>query len=235
MANTENVPVEYHHLLEKGYDFRIGDYVSRGFEIFRQDAWPMIGFTLLLVLINVVLAVIPIIGSLASIAINPALGVGLIIYANRVANNQERSFNTFFEGFNHLGQLIIAGLLVGIFTMLGMFLLILPGIYLAVAYSFVSPLIALGGLEFWPAMETSRKVITKNWFSVFLFLLVLGLIFLGGVLALGIGIFVAYPIAYCIIYAAFEDIFGQDVMGDVINEIGSEESEDPFDQTTPLS
>jgi hypothetical protein len=44
--------------------------------------------------------------------------------------------------------------------------LIIPGVYLAVAWIFSVPLVADKRLEFWSAMELSRKVVTRVWFPI---------------------------------------------------------------------
>jgi len=76
-----------------------------------------------------------------------------------------------------------------------------PGIYLGVAYSFTTALIVDRKFDFWEAMETSRKVISKRWFSFFGFVLVLVLINIVGALLLGVGLL-------CAIAAAYQDILG---------------------------
>ena len=45
--------------------------------------------------------------------------------------------------------------------------LVLPGLYLFVAWVFSVPLVADRRLEFWSAMELSRKVVTRVWFEMF--------------------------------------------------------------------
>ena len=69
---------------------------------------------------------------------------------------------------------IIAGILVTIFVVIGCFLLLIPGIYLAIAYGMTVPLIADRKMGVWDAMETSRKAMTKKWLKLFLTFLVAG-------------------------------------------------------------
>lgn len=95
----------------------------------------------------------------------------------------------------------------GLFSIL-MILIVVAGIYVYTSYLFVLPLIVVGKYKFWNAMETSRKVVGKHFFS-FLFTgiavsFLLGLI---TVISCGLGIFVAIPLGMCIVYAAFNEIF----------------------------
>ena len=46
---------QYRHLIEDGYDFHLGDYISRGWEIFTSKGWSFFGFTLLFIIISGVL------------------------------------------------------------------------------------------------------------------------------------------------------------------------------------
>jgi uncharacterized membrane protein len=121
---------------------------------------------------------------------------------------QPAEFGDFFKGFYYFLAVALAGLLVAIFTAVGFILLILPGIYLAVAYTLVSPLIIDKDMHFWQAMETSRRVITAQWFSFFGFALLLLLINIIGLLALGVGLLVSVPVSICAIAVAYRDIVG---------------------------
>lgn len=99
---------------------------------------------------------------------------------------------------------IVGSLLIG----LGFVLLIIPGIYLLVAYFFATSLVIEKRFDFWTALETSRKLVTKQWFSFFGFNILLFLLNLGGLLLFGIGALVTFPLTFCIVVAAYEDIVG---------------------------
>lgn len=81
-------------------------------------------------------------------------------------------------------------------------------IYLSISYSFAIPLVVGRKMEFWPAMETSRKLIGQQWFSIFAFLFVLGLINLAGALVCFVGLLITVPFTSCAIAAAYERIVG---------------------------
>ena len=122
---------------------------------------------------------------------------------------QEATVGDVFAPFNDsVLNLAMASILAGILVSIGMIFLILPGIYLAVAYIFTIPLIADKKLEFWTAMELSRKVVTKHWFSALGLIIVAGIIAALGVLALVIGLVVTAPIAGASLAVAYDDLFG---------------------------
>jgi hypothetical protein len=89
-------------------------------------------------------------------------------------------------------------------------LLMLPAvIYVSVIWVFSLPLIIDKRMDFWPAMELSRKVAQQQFFSVFGLLFLCGLIVFAGLIALCLGIFVAAPVAVAAVTVAYEDLFGQ--------------------------
>jgi len=95
----------------------------------------------------------------------------------------------------------------GLLVPLG-FLMMIPVLYLGIAWSWAYYFVAFKGLEFWPAMEASRKIITRKWFSFFGFSLLLGLIAFAGVLCFGVGLLVAIPVISIAPFMAFEQIVG---------------------------
>lgn len=87
-------------------------------------------------------------------------------------------------------------------------ILLIPAIYLGVAYTFAVPLVVERRLEFWAAMEASRRTITHQWFGIFALLFVLGLINFAGACLCGLGLLVTAPLSYGAIVAAYNNIFG---------------------------
>ena len=107
-----------------------------------------------------------------------------------------------FSGFNiAFVHLALAGLLTYLLSRIaGICCLIIPGIYLFVAWTFAVPLVADRRLEFWSAMELSRKVVNRVWFEIFGLLL---LAFLPTILAF---MFVEIKISVTS-FSTFRDIF----------------------------
>ena len=89
-----------------------------------------------------------------------------------------------------------------------MFVLYIPFIYLSIAWSLTTPFVVFGGLDAWSAMEASRKVITKKFGMVFLFFFVWGLLFMAGLLTLGLAYLVFIPAFFAGMYLLFKDAVG---------------------------
>jgi uncharacterized membrane protein len=208
-------------LTSRDYEVKIGDYFSRGWEIFKQYAWGFILFTFLIGALSVIVSILPSplgsggsdggsigLGNIVLFFIGPILGVGSYFVAFQIARNRPYGFGDFFNGFNKFLPIFLTYFVSAILIGFGFILLILPGIYLAVAYMFAQLFVIDKNLEFWSAMETSRKLVTKKWFSFFGLVLLLGLLNILGAILLGIGLLVTIPLSSCVVAAAYEDIVG---------------------------
>lgn len=199
---------EWEGVVKKDYTVNRSEYISRGWELFKENAGGFIGFSALTLFINIVLQFIPMLGFLVRTAIFAPLVGGFYVVAFKMIKKQKAEFADFFKGFGFFLPLLLAGLLTGFFTIVGLILLVIPGIYLAVSYMFTFLLIVDREIDFWQAMEISRKFVTKNFFSFFLFLLVLFLINVGGLLLFGVGLLVTIPLTLCAVAAAYDDLLG---------------------------
>jgi uncharacterized membrane protein len=222
-------PKSVDSLVREGYSANVSSYLGRGWELLQQKMGSFIGFTAIFVfVIPIALAIIaaildpasvdpstdrpstgiaPLLNA-ASFIISPALEAGFYLVALKVAKQRSTTFNDFFRGFHYFLPLLLARIVTSIFIALGLVLLIIPGIYLAVAYTFVFPLILERKMDFWQAMETSRQVTTKQWFSFFWLGALLFLINLVGLLPCGLGLLITIPLTYCTYVAAYESVFG---------------------------
>lgn len=194
------------NLIQEGFQTDAGAYIRKGWEIFQKDMGLFIGYTVVMILISVVSSIIP----FASLLVSGPLTAGFFIVAHRVDRGEDREFGTFFKGFDFFVPLLLFTLISTIFITLGFIALLVPGIYLAVGYTFAVPFIVFGRMEFWDGMEFSRKLITKKWWNIFGLLLLLMLINIAGALAFLVGLLFTIPLTYCAIYAAFDEIVGTD-------------------------
>jgi uncharacterized membrane protein len=186
----------------------LGEYLKKGWGLFMQYPGGFIGFTLIYLLIDIALHLIPLAGALAAIAIWPALMIGNFIVSAKLLQNRTPQFSDFFLGFRFFVPLLLTTLVAVLLTCIGTLLLIIPGIYLMVSYLFASALVVDRRLDFWPALERSRKTVQPMWFSMFGFLLLIILVNLAGIVALLVGLLVTVPVTWCAITAAYADIFG---------------------------
>lgn len=209
--HTEKVSAEAlaEKILAHGYEVRIGHCVSRGWELVKKNFGLLVGATLLVFIVELAINAIPILGIVAGPLLAGVLHGGLLgLFLKRIRGGQG-GVGDAFAGFSvAFVPLMLASLVTALLTLVGFVLLIIPGIYLAVAWTFTILLVFDKGIDFWAAMELSRKVVTRNWWQVFGLLVINVLIVLAGALALLVGLLVAIPITLAAIAYAYEDIFG---------------------------
>jgi uncharacterized membrane protein len=63
-------------------------------------------------------------------------------------------------------------------------------------------------MAFWTAMETSRKLVAKNWISWIFLFVIITIINILGFLACCVGLLITSPLSACIVAAAYEGVIG---------------------------
>jgi|WetSurMetagenome_2_1015567.scaffolds.fasta_scaffold02883_3 hypothetical protein len=195
-------------ILARDWHITVGSCVSRGWELIRNDFWMLVGASIVATLIASGGFIPYLSGVLALVIGGPMIG-GLYSLFLRKIRHQAASFADIFLGFSvAFVPLMLTSLISGILAGLGLLLCILPGIYLGVSWIFSVALVMDRNMDFWPAMELSRKVVSKHWWLAFGLAIVIGLIAILGLLACFIGILVTIAIAEASLMYAYEDIFG---------------------------
>lgn len=225
---TDPEPVEGYGSIEKGvngdYEFRIGDVLSEAWDKTKGAKGTfIIAFIIYIVIYAamsipieliqqnmlasgqeqpIVLAVSISLQMVMNIIIIP-LWTGVFILGIRRAVNGPMEVGSIFRYYNKTFSLFITMLLMYLMILLGLVLLVIPGIYLLFAYFMALPLVAEKGLGPWQALEVSRKTITHRWFGIFVFSIVISFILVISMIPLGIGLIWTGPmmmIAYGILY-----------------------------------
>jgi uncharacterized membrane protein len=231
-----SVPVD---LVAGDYDLDIGSCFSRSWELIKNNFWPAVGVNALILVIIIAfnqlggLITGPIMQqmvrehtfspvgllivfavSVVSTPVYMILMAGLINYYLKMIREEATSISDAFAGFGPgIGQLVLLGIVTNVLVLIGYLLCLIPGIFLQVAWLFALPLIVDRRMQFWDAMELSRKMVCKHWFLVFGFFIVYALVALAGVLACCIGILVSVPIGLGAWLYAYETIFSRPQSG----------------------
>jgi uncharacterized membrane protein len=186
----------------------LGDYFRTGWELFKQYPGGFIGFSLVYAVVLLILPTLSFLGWLLFFAVYPPLVMGNFMVSAKLLQGQPPAFRDFFAGFHFFLPLVLLSLVTSILIAIGLALLIIPGIYLIVAYLFAACLVIDRRLDFWPAMELSRRTVTPMWFGIFTFTVLLTVVNILGALLLGLGLLVTVPLTYCALTAAYADLFG---------------------------
>jgi hypothetical protein len=174
LTASGSAPLTPAEILARPAHLQIGRCLSRSWTLLKANLGLLAGACFLFWLTGVVCQFIPLIGGIIYLVIKGVLYGGLcLIFLNRI-RGQPASTGDLFAGFSSaFAQLMLAGFLTSLIAGLGLVCcLILPGIYLLVAWTFSVPLVADKRIEFWPAMELSRKVVNRVWFEMFGLLLI---------------------------------------------------------------
>ncbi len=223
--------------LTKQIDFKFGDYISQGFELFKKN----IGNFVLAFIFTFIMSIIPLCG---------LLGMGNFYKYCRKVNNGEPAtpsdiFN--FDDFKPylILNLIIIGfviafmipysIMIGMATQIGgesspilggllsllIFALVVVMYYFMLKGFYIPALISLEGKkDLKEAWNISKAMTKNNLLMIFLFALVVSFIGQIGIILCGIGILLTIPITYACNYMAFEDGLNQ-IKKDEIDEIGT--------------
>ncbi|MGA3284296.1 MAG: protein kinase [Verrucomicrobiota bacterium] len=185
------------------YTLDIGRCLRRGWALVRSDFLPVVGITALILLLRQA-ANLTLIGYVAS---GPLMG-GLWLYYLKKIRGEPAGVATTFSGFSiAFFQLFLAAFVTLVLVIIGFFCLILPGIYLTVAWTFTLALVIDKRLGFGPAMKLGRKTISRHWWNFFGFMIVLWLLNLAGLLLFFVGSLVTIPVTMAALAYAYEEIF----------------------------
>jgi len=201
-------PALFAKLISEGYQVNVQDSIKQGWEMFKLHIGEFVGYTLIIFVLSALCSKMGAFGSIVFSAVAAPFYAGYAIVAFNLLSGKPLQFGDFFKGLNYFLPLFLAGLASGVLVSLGFALLILPGIYLAVCYMFVTLLIVDHRMEFWDAMETSRKIVSKNWFALFGLAFALFAVNLLGMLALVVGLLVTVPVTSCAAAVAYKEIVG---------------------------
>jgi hypothetical protein len=158
-------------ILAREPELRLAECLRSGGSFFAANPGFVLGAVTLTWLLNGAMMFFPFIGGILHLILGGVLTGGLYFACLRRMRGERATVGSIFDGFKLcFVQLMLAGAITKLLSQFALLLCLLPGIYLFVAWIFVLPLVADKRLEFWSAMELSRKIVTRVWFSIFLLL-----------------------------------------------------------------
>jgi len=115
MSATEKTVVLRENFVPNGRTVPIENgwtWIADAWSIFRRAPGIWIGMVLTLAVIYIVLAVLPLIGAIASFVLGPVFTAGLVIASRTIDQGGEVQFSQLFAGFQHrFGTLLVVGLI----------------------------------------------------------------------------------------------------------------------------
>ena len=172
------------------------------------------------------------------LAAGPLLG-GIFIMAMNAMEGEEVDVKQMGAVSDIFLPLLLLGIVSQIIIGFGFLLLILPGILLWGCYLFIYLIFLDKKIDFWPAMEESRKFGFENLVKCFHPCAdLLGIMNFIGAIPFGLGFIVTMPLTACIITEAYNDLFGFESLTKAPPKLETEEEEKKKSQTnraTPLA
>lgn len=160
------------HLLARQPQLQVGRCLSRSWQLLSSNFGLLFGACFLFWILRTIMQFVPFGSPLFWVIHGAFYGGVYFVFIQRI-RAQPASVGDAFSGFNiAFGQLVLVGIVTSFLNGLLFCCFLIPGIYFLIAWWFSIPLVVDRRLEFWPAMELSRKVVTRVWFEVFLLLLV---------------------------------------------------------------
>jgi len=194
-------------LIAKGYDFDIEHSYRSGWEMFKaKTLYSMAYATLILSIQFLFVLYLTDIAFVFSVFLAGPLYAGFFLVANKISRNEEVVYGDFLNGFQYYIPVMMVWVVGQILVAFGLVFLVIPGIYLMVGYLFALLMAIFGGVDFWNALEYSRKLIHARWWKFLLLVLSLIVLNIIGILLFGVGLIVTMPLTYYIIYCLFEEI-----------------------------
>lgn len=222
----------------------MGDAIGAAFKLWTSNFFPLVGVTFLILLIQLILGLIPFLGTLSRLLLTGVFLGGLYYYYLGKYRGEPRQLGDAFAGFSKaFVQLMLAGLVSGLLLGAILFVCMLPlfpfffqmskqmqagnfdfsglpqlgalavgaifvggiiAVYLTVSWSMTYALVIDQGLNFWSALEVSRRVVGRQWFRVFIVQLVIGFITCLGLLLLLVGVIFTLPLPLAANTAIYE-------------------------------
>jgi uncharacterized membrane protein len=184
--------------------FTISEVLNASWAALKSQIWILVGLFIGYMILYLVISLlfVPAMASITlSIIVNLFLCVISLIFALGYIKNlfqtldgDEPQFSAYGQQARKIGTYFVAGLISGILMLIGLFLFIIPGVYIALRLQFYVALIVEEDAGIIESLQKSWDM-TKDQV---LPLLLLGLVMLGivlvGFILLGVGVFVAYPL-----------------------------------------
>ncbi len=197
----------------------IGTAFSYGWAKFKENVGQWILIALVVTVVNLVFGVVAysidsffarVIFQLIGFVVGQIVTLGLIRAALDVTQGQAPDVGRVFKT-EHLGTYIVASILYGLAVSIGLILCIIPGLFLAIMFTFYGYYILDRGVGATDSLGESWNLVKSNFGSI-LGLLVLAIVLnFVGLLLCGIGILVTGPVTWTAIAYAYRTLNGEPV------------------------
>ena len=182
----------------------LGNWISRAWDMVTAD----LGSFIILGLIYIVIIAITSTTIIGELFVIGPLSVGFFFVIFEKIRGKDINIGDIAKGFNFFIAAVLASILVLLFTFVGFVLCIIPAFIIFALYIFTPAFIVEKNLDFWEAMEASRKIVMDHLFEMIIFVIILSLVNIVGFLLCGIGVFFTAPLSFAAVAIAYDDLVG---------------------------
>jgi uncharacterized membrane protein len=210
----------------------VGDSIRRGWEIFKGNAFFLV---VIFVIVSVAYAIIERAEAMGEGLPYPAellirmgyfivvaiIEIGIINVCLRFIDGLEAKFEDLTSAIGVLVKYLIASFLYGMMVGLGILLFVIPGVYLAIKFGFYGYFIVDENLDPLDALKSSSQLTDCVKLELLFFFLSLIAVNILGLLCLGVGVFVSWPVTRLAVANAYRELRKQttgDLGGVVISQ-----------------
>ena len=203
VPDEKEVRTKFELLLNRSSRLNIKSYFGKSFRLFSNDIGNFIPYTFVVLLTLLLTRLVGSVGIIANMLLANQLIAGYFVAGASLERGQKKGIGTYFAAFEFvqtIGLFSLIQFLVNFilflpflftvgrnlfrFDLIGQeaypywsFLLLLPLIYLSMAWRWAPALMIFYHMRLWEAMETSRKLISRNIFGQLIHVLLITLPF----------------------------------------------------------
>ena len=173
-------------------------------QIFKSGWQVYILTTLVFLAVNILAQVVP----FGGLVVSGPMACGMFLVISDHFEGRGYKLGRLFGGFAYFVPAFSSSLLIFLFTVMGLVLLVIPGLVFGSWYIFTYLFIIDRGMDFWPAMEASRKLAFDDIVGFALFFLVIGIVNFLGFIFFFVGMLVTVPVTFIATYVAYRKLAG---------------------------
>jgi hypothetical protein len=192
--------------------FTIKETVSLAWKTVKSQIWVLVGLIIGYTIISFTLGLfsststLGILVSILSVVLSCIFSLGYLRNIFQALDGEEPQFSAYGQESRKFFKYLVAQILLSFIVIIGLGLLIIPGIYLAIRLQFFMAFIVDEDADIIESLKRSWEI-TKGQ-EVQLLLLALAMMAIGllGLIVLGVGIFVAMPVTYTMYAIAYRKL-----------------------------
>jgi hypothetical protein len=221
--NEDFYPKEIRNAMNGDHSFSASDIIHEGFQAskgFKGTVWVAIG---IIAAISIVVGIISgqlgvnqlvelLTDTIGAMIIQP-MNAGLMMLGVIYTSGQAVKPQQVLDYYERALKIVLLQLLIVLGFLLGLVLLVLPGIYLLVGWSLAKALLLKYDFGIREAMRISLKTVSRQWFRFFGLYIFMTFILILSAIPLAIGLIWTIPMAICAYGRLFNTIFREATTG----------------------